>query len=103
MKSLGIIFPDQLSLTNPVLDHMEKDDTLLFYEPLDTFYDIPHHKHKLVFLISSFRHFIKKISHEKILHKKIEKNYLFKYHLNIYSEFSSLLNKKERKWLATLI
>ena len=33
----------------------------------------------------------------------LEKNYLFKYHLNIYSEFSSLLNKKERKWLATLI
>ena len=34
---------------------------------------------------------------------KTEKNYLFKYHLNIYSEFSSLLNKQERKWLATLI
>jgi len=34
---------------------------------------------------------------------KTEKDYLFKYHLNIYSEFSSLLNKKERKWLATLI
>ena len=33
----------------------------------------------------------------------LEKDYLFKYHLNIYSEFSSLLNKKERKWLATLI
>jgi Xaa-Pro aminopeptidase len=34
---------------------------------------------------------------------KTEKNYLFKYHLNIYSEFSNLLNKKEKKWLATLI
>ena len=34
---------------------------------------------------------------------KIEKNYLFKYHLNIYSEYSSLLNKKQRKWLASLI
>jgi len=34
---------------------------------------------------------------------KIEKNYLFKYHLNIYSEYSALLNKKERKWLASLI
>ncbi|MDC3410628.1 aminopeptidase P family protein [Candidatus Pelagibacter ubique] len=34
---------------------------------------------------------------------KIEKDYLFKYHLNIYLEFSALLNKKERKWLATLI
>ena len=99
MKSLGIIFPDQLSLTNPVLDQMEKDDTLLFYEPLDTFYDIPHHKHKLVFLISSFRHFIKKISHEKILHKKIEKNYSMKmenYLKELYAEipFSTLFVSK---------
>ncbi len=34
---------------------------------------------------------------------KNEIDYLFKYHLNIYSEYSSLLSKKERKWLATLI
>jgi len=34
---------------------------------------------------------------------KIEKNYLFRYHLNIYSEYSISLNKKERKWLASLI
>ena len=34
---------------------------------------------------------------------KIEKDYLFRYHLNIYAEYSSLLNKKERKWLASLI
>ena len=34
---------------------------------------------------------------------KTEKNYLFKYHLNIYSEYSIFLNKKEKKWLATLI
>uniref|UniRef100_UPI00404AF1EE M24B family metallopeptidase n=1 Tax=Candidatus Pelagibacter sp. TaxID=2024849 RepID=UPI00404AF1EE len=32
-----------------------------------------------------------------------EKDYLFKYHLKIYSEYSSVLNKKERKWLASLI
>ena len=34
---------------------------------------------------------------------KIEKDYLFKYHLNIYAEYSSQLNKNERKWLASLI
>jgi Xaa-Pro aminopeptidase len=34
---------------------------------------------------------------------KIEKDYLFKYHLNIYTEYSASLNKKERKWLASLI
>jgi len=37
-----------------------------------------------------------------LLDKK-EEDYLFKYHLNIYAEYSSLLNKKERKWLASLI
>ena len=34
---------------------------------------------------------------------KVEKDYLFKYHLNIYAEYSDLLNKEERKWLASLI
>ena len=34
---------------------------------------------------------------------KTEKDYLFKYHLNIYSEYSASLNRKERKWLASLI
>ena len=32
-----------------------------------------------------------------------EKDYLFRYHLSVYSEYSALLNKKERKWLASLI
>jgi len=34
---------------------------------------------------------------------KTEKDYLLKYHLNIYSEYSNFLNKKERKWLASHI
>jgi Xaa-Pro aminopeptidase len=32
-----------------------------------------------------------------------EKDYLFKYHLKIYSTYSKFLNLKERKWLASLI
>ena len=32
-----------------------------------------------------------------------EKNYLFKYHLNVYSKISKYLNRKERKWLASFI
>ena len=32
-----------------------------------------------------------------------EKDYLFKYHLNIYSKYYKFLNKKERKWLIGLI
>jgi Xaa-Pro aminopeptidase len=34
---------------------------------------------------------------------KREKDYLFKYHLNIYAEYSKFLRKSERKWLASLI
>ncbi|MBD1143945.1 aminopeptidase P family protein [Pelagibacterales bacterium SAG-MED33] len=32
-----------------------------------------------------------------------EKNYLFKYHLNVYSKISKYLNSNEKKWLASLI
>ena len=32
-----------------------------------------------------------------------EKDYLFKYHLNVYSKISKYLNLKERKWLASFI
>jgi len=34
---------------------------------------------------------------------KFEKNYLFKYHLEVYSKISKLLNFKEKKWLLNLI
>ena len=33
----------------------------------------------------------------------LEKNYLFKYHLDVYSKLSRYLNFKEKKWLATFI
>ena len=34
---------------------------------------------------------------------KNEKNYLFKYNLDIYSKYSKFLNQKEKNWLASLI
>ena len=73
MSALGIVFPDQLSECNPVLKSIKEDDNLLFYEPLDTFYEIAHHKQKLVFLISSLRHFKNNINHKNVIHKKIDK------------------------------
>ena len=33
----------------------------------------------------------------------LEKNYLFKYHLDVYSKISRYLNLKERRWLASFI
>ena len=32
-----------------------------------------------------------------------EKNYLFKYHLNVYSKLAKYLNNHEKKWLASFI
>ena len=32
-----------------------------------------------------------------------EKNYLFKYHLDVYSKISKYLNQNEKKWLASFI
>ena len=33
----------------------------------------------------------------------VEKNYLFKYHMNVYSKLSKYLNFKEKRWLASFI
>jgi Xaa-Pro aminopeptidase len=32
-----------------------------------------------------------------------EKNYLFKYHMEVYSKISPYLNNQEKKWLASQI
>jgi len=63
---------------------------------------VKHLKNKLYFENLTLAPIEKDLINYKLLNK-IEKNYLFKYHLNIYSKYSSSLNKKERKWLATLI
>ena len=59
-------------------------------------------KNKLFFENLTLAPVEKDLINYKLLNK-IEKDYLFKYHLNIYAEYSNLLNKKERKWLASLI
>jgi len=59
-------------------------------------------KNKLVFENLTLAPLEKDLINYKLL-SVIEKDYLFRYHLNIYSEYSSSLNKKERKWLASLI
>ena len=59
-------------------------------------------KNKLFFQNLTLAPLEKDLINYKLLNN-IEKDYLFKYHLKIYAEYSGLLNKKERKWLATLI
>ena len=44
----------------------------------------------------------KDLINTKLLTNK-EKNYLFNYHLKVYSKISPFLNKKEKKWLASFI
>ena len=73
MSSLNIIFSDQLSLKNEALKTTSSEDLLLFYEPYDSFYEISHHKHKLVFQISALRHLINTIEDKNIKHEKISK------------------------------
>ena len=59
-------------------------------------------KDKLLFDNFTFAPIEKDLINYKLLNKS-EKDYLFRYHLKIYSEYSSLLNKNERRWLASLI
>ena len=44
----------------------------------------------------------KDLINHKLLTKK-EENYIFKYHLDVYSKLSPFLSKNEKKWLAKLI
>ena len=59
-------------------------------------------KDKLFFENFTLAPIEKDLINDKLLNKT-EKNYIFKYHLSVYSEYSASLNKKERKWLASLI
>ena len=59
-------------------------------------------KNKLFFENLTLVPIEKDLINYKLLNKS-EKDYLFLYHLNIYSEYSASLNKKEKKWLASLI
>ena len=44
MSSLGLIFVDQLSKNNLVYENIGEEDSLLFFEPMSSFYELPHHK-----------------------------------------------------------
>jgi len=59
-------------------------------------------KDKLFFENLTLAPIEKDLINYKLLNRN-ETDYLFKYHLNIYSKYSASLNKKERKWLASLI
>ena len=63
---------------------------------------VKRNKNKLYFENLTFAPIEKDLINESLLSKK-EKDYLFMYHLDIYSKYSKFLNQKERKWLASLI
>ena len=58
--------------------------------------------HKLNFENLTLAPIEKDLINFDLLNKK-EKEYLFKYHLNVYAKISKFLNKEEKKWLASLI
>jgi len=57
---------------------------------------------KLNFENLTFAPIDKDLINFKMLTKK-ENDYLFKYHLEVYSKISPFLNKNEKKWLAKLV
>ena len=59
-------------------------------------------KSKLLFENLTMAPIDKDLINFKMLNKK-EKNYLFKYHLDVYKNISPFLNRNEKKWLAKLI
>ncbi len=59
-------------------------------------------KSKLLFENLTMAPIDKDLINFKMLTKK-EKNYLFKYHFDVYNNISPFLNKNEKKWLAKLI
>ncbi len=63
---------------------------------------VKRNNNKLFFENLTFAPIEKELINESLLSEK-EKDYLFMYHLDIYSKYSKLLNQKERKWLASLI
>ena len=59
-------------------------------------------KSKLLFENLTMAPIDKDLVNFKMLNKE-EKNYLFKYHFDVYNNISPFLNKNEKKWLAKLI
>ena len=59
-------------------------------------------KNKLIFKNLTLAPIEKNLINFKLLTEK-EKNYIFKYHFEVYSKLSPFLNKKEKKWLASFI
>ena len=75
MSSLGLVFVDQLSKNNLVYESISSEDSLLFFEPMSSFYELPHHKQKLIYLITSLRKYIPTINHERVIHEKVTENH----------------------------
>ena len=59
-------------------------------------------KNKLFFKNLTLAPIEKELINFKLLNEN-EKDYLFKYHLRVYTTYSKFLNRNEKKWLASLI
>ena len=59
-------------------------------------------KNKILFQNLTLAPIEKELINYKLL-SSAEKDYLFKYHMNVYSKISKYLNLNERKWLASFI
>ncbi len=66
MKTLRFLYPDQLSNQISSLRDLDpKKDIILLCETLDWFTTVKHHKKKIVFILSSMRHFSETLKQKK--------------------------------------
>lgn len=77
-NNIRFIFYDQLSRSISSLEDIDKkNDHIVFIETKDEFSDVPHHPKKIVFILSSMRHFAKELleeGHNVIYIKMDDKN-----------------------------
>ena len=59
-------------------------------------------KNKLIFKNLTLAPIEKDLINYKLLTKK-ERDYIFRYHFEVYSKLSPFLNRKEKNWLASFI
>jgi deoxyribodipyrimidine photolyase-related protein len=61
MALLRFLFIDQMSESISSLNGLSRSDTIMFFESLDDFKAVNHHKKKIGFLLSAMRHFAEEL------------------------------------------
>ena len=75
MRTIKFFFQDQLSHSNEILDKIDKKNDIIFLSEVKSEFSIvKHHKKKIVFIMSSMRHFADELRNKgfKVEYTKID-------------------------------